>query len=83
MKFRLRRVSTSGLVDMDGIPPCPWPDAKLEYDTRNPRHPEAFWSIEINDISDLVDIMEKLDENVIIMNDEPVKTIWLYDDYFE
>lgn len=83
MKFRMRRVSTLGRVDMDGIPPCPWPDAELAYDTRDPRYPEAYWSIEINDISDLVDIMEKLDENVIIMNDEPVKTIWLYDDYFE
>ena len=81
MKFRMRRVSTSGMVDMDGIPPCPWPDAKLEYDTRDPRYPEAFWSIEIDDISDLVDIMEKLDGFVI--HDEPVKTIWLYDDYFE
>lgn len=83
MKFRLSRVSTSIIVDMDGIPLCPWPDATLAYDMHDPEHPEAYWSIEINDISELVDIMEKLDENVIIMNDEPVKTIWIYDDYFE
>lgn len=83
MKFRMRRVSTSGIVDMDGIPLCPWPDAKLAYVMRDPEFPEAYWSIEINDNSDLTDLMDKLDENVIIMNDEPVKTIWIYDDYFE
>lgn len=83
MKFRLRKVSTSGLRDFNDLPLCPWLDAELEYDMRYPEFPEAYWSIEINDISDLTDLMDKLDENVIIMNDEPIKTIWIYDDYFE
>lgn len=83
MKFRIRRVSTSGMRDFNDLPLCPWPDAKLEYDMRNPEFPEAYWTIELNDISDLTDLMDKLDESMIIMNDEPIKTIWIYDDYFE
>lgn len=83
MKFRIRRVSTYPLYDIDGLPLCPWPDAKLEYDTHAPEFPEAHWTIEINDISELTDLMDKLDESIIITNDDPTKTIWIYDDYFE